>query len=144
MPLADAREIWAREEADIVPVRVDGWGASVLRDDLRELEGAGSERPPVRLLPYFDSFLLGHKEREHLVAMRDRKRVYRAQGWIAPVVLVDGRAVGVWVHAREGNRLRVWVTKFASVSRRVTAGIREEARDLGRFLGCPDVDVQIN
>lgn len=143
IPLTEAREIWAREEADIAPVSVDGWGAAVLRDDLHELEGVEFERPPVRLLPYFDSFLLGHREREHLVAMRDRKRVYRAQGWIAPVVLVDGRAVGVWAHAWEGNRLRVGVTKFASISRRITAGIREEARDLGRFLGGPNVDVQI-
>jgi hypothetical protein len=143
MPLTDAREIWAREEADIVPVSVDGWGAAVLRGDLRELEGAGFERAPVRLLPYFDSFLLGHREREHLVAMKDHKSVYRAQGWIAPVVLVDGRAVGVWAHAREGNRLRVRVAKFASIPRRVTAGIREEARDLGRFLGSPNVDVHI-
>ena len=45
--------------------------------------------------------------------------------------------------AREGNRLRVRATKFASIPRRVTAGIREEARDLGRFLGSPDVDIQI-
>lgn len=143
MPLTDAREIWARAEADIAPVHVDGWRAAVLRDDLDELKGAGSERSPVRLLPYFDSFLLGHKERGHLVAVRDRKRVYRAQGWVAPVVLVNGRAAGVWAHTRDGNRLRVRVTKFASLSRRIMTGIREEARDLGRFLGVPNVDVQI-
>jgi hypothetical protein len=143
MPLADAREIWAREEADIAPVSVDGWGAAVLRDDLAALRRAGCERPPVRLLPYFDGFLLGHKEREHLVAARNRKRVYRAQGWIAPVVLVDGRVAGVWAHAREGNRLRVRVTKFTALSRHLVAAIGEEARDLGRFLGAPDVAVQI-
>jgi hypothetical protein len=143
MPLADAREIWSREEARIAPVSVDGWSAAILRDDLVDLEEASFERPLVRLLPYFDSFLLGHKERDHLIAVKDRKSVYRAQGWVAPVVLVDGRAMGVWAHAREGNRLRVRVTKFSSMSRRVTAGIREEARDLARFLGVPTVDVQI-
>jgi hypothetical protein len=143
MPLRDAREIWASEEGDIAPVRVDGWGAAVLQDDLRELTGAGVGRPPVRLLPYFDSFLLGHKEREHLVAGRDHKRVYRAQGWIAPVVLVDGHAVGVWAHAWKGQRLRIRVTKFAPLSRHIVSGIRGEARDLGRFLGGPPVDVHI-
>ncbi len=90
--LTEAREIWAREEADIAPVNVEGWTAAVLREDLDELAQARFERPLVRLLPYFDSFLLGHKEREHLVAMKHRPKVYRAQGWIAPVVLVDGRA----------------------------------------------------
>lgn len=144
MRLADAREIWAREEAHIVPVNVDGWEAAALRDDIPQLERAEFERPPVRLLPYFDVFLLGHKERGHLVpAARNRKRVYRTQGWIAPVVLVDGRVAGMWAHAREGDRLRIRVTKFDPISRRIAAGIRAEARGLARFLGCADVDVEI-
>jgi len=141
--LTEAREIWAREQASIAPVNVDGWEAAVLRDDLNELTQAEFERPLVRLLPYFDTFLLGHKEREHLVTMQHQPRVFRAQGWIAPVVLVDGRATAVWEHAREGNRLRVKVTKFGSMSRRIIAAIREEARDLSRFLGVSNVDVQI-
>jgi hypothetical protein len=141
--LTEAREIWARQQADFAPVNVQGWDAAVLREDLDELAQAGFERPLVRLLPYFDSFLLGHKEREHLVAMKHRPNVYRAQGWIAPVVLVDGRASAVWEHVREGNRLHVKVTKFGPLSRRIAAGIREEARDLARFLGTSNVDVQI-
>jgi uncharacterized protein YcaQ len=141
--LTDAREIWAREQADFAPVNVEGWTAAVLRKDLDKLAQAEFERPLIRLLPYFDSYLLGHKEREHLMTVEHRPKVYRAQGWIAPVVLVDGRAAAVWEHAREGNRLRVKVAKFGSISRRIIAGIREEARDLGRFLGTPNVDVQI-
>jgi len=142
--LTEAREIWARQQAGFAPVDVQGWAAAVLQEDLDELVGAGFERPLIRLLPYFDSFLLGHKEREHLVTMQHRPKVYRAQGWIAPVVLVDGRAAAVWEHAREGNRLSVKVAKFGSISRRITAGIREEARDLGRFLGTQIVDVQVD
>jgi winged helix DNA-binding protein len=141
--LTDAHEIWAREQAGFAPVNVEGWAAAVLRKDLDELAQAGFERPLIRLLPYFDSFLLGHKEKEHLVAMEHRPKIYRAQGWIAPIVLVDGRAAATWEHAREGNRLRVRVAKFGPLSRRISAGIREEARDLGRFLGTPNVDIQI-
>jgi Winged helix DNA-binding domain len=142
--LTEARAIWARQQADFAPVNVQGWEAAVLQEDLKELARAKFERPLVRLLPYFDSYLLGHKEREHLVALTHRPNIYRPQGWIAPVVLVNGRAVAVWEHARAGNRLVVEVTKFGSISRRITAGIREEARDLSRFLGIPNVDVQIN
>lgn len=140
--LTDAREIWAREQADLAPVSVECETAVVLRKDLDELARAEFEHPLVRLLPYFDSFLLGHRDREHLVAMKHRPKVYRAQGWIAPVVLVDGRVAAVWEHARQENRLLVNVTKFGPISRRIAAGIREEARDLGRFLGIPRVDVQ--
>ena len=141
--LTEARAVWTRKQADFAAVNVEGWEAAVLREDLDELAQAEFERPLVRLLPYFDSFLLGHKERQHLMAMEHRPNVYRPQGWIAPVVLVDGRVAAVWEHVREGNRLRVKVTKFGSISKRIAAGIREEARDLGRFLGTQNVDIQI-
>ena len=143
IPLSGVREIWAREEADIVPVSVEGWRAAVLGDDLRTLKRAEAAHPPVRLLPYFDAFLLGHRARQHLVAARHHASVYRTAGWIAPVVLVDGRVAGVWAHVREGNRLRVRVTKFVPLSRRVAAAIHEEVHHLGRFLAVPYAEAQI-
>jgi hypothetical protein len=144
MSLTEAREIWARQQTGFAPVSIEGWTAEILQADADELAQAKFERPPVRLLPYFDSFLLGHKERDHLVASVHRTNIYRAQGWVSPVVLVDGRAVAVWDHAREGNHLRVKVAKFGSLQRRIVAGIRDEARDLGRFLGAASVDVEID
>jgi hypothetical protein len=143
MTLTEAREIWASERGHFASVNVEGWEAAVLRKDLKELAQAEIERPRVRLLPYFDTFLLGHKERDHLLAAKHRPSVYRPQGWIAPVVLVDGRVNAVWEHAREGNRLLVKATKFDKLSRQIAAGIREGAQDLGRFLGIPNVDVQV-
>jgi hypothetical protein len=142
IPLLEVRQIWARGEAGMAPVNVEGWNAAVLSDDLPRLKRAANP-PPVRLLPYFDSFLLGHRARQHLVGARDHTRVYRPQGWVAPVILVDGRVAGVWAHAREAHRLRVRVTVFAAVSGRVTAGIRDEADELGRFLECREVELQI-
>ena len=141
--LTGARAIWAREEADFAPVDVEGRAAAILQKDLDELLQAKLQRPLVCLLPYFDSYLLGHKERDHLVNMKDQKNVFRAQGWIAPTVLVDGRVVAVWAHHRQGDCLHVSVTKFGSISRRIAAAIRQEALDLGRFLGASDVDIQI-
>lgn len=142
LSLTGARQVWAREAADLAPVHVEGRAAAVLKKDLDQLAEAEFESPLIRLLPYFDTFLLGHKEKEHLAAARHLPKIYRPQGWIAPVVLVDGRAVGTWEHAREEKRLRVKVTKFGSISKPIAAGIRAEARDLGRFLGVPNVDVE--
>lgn len=143
MPLMDARNVWERRDAEMVPVTVEGWTASVLRDDLRKLREGRSESLPVRLLPYFDSYLLGHKVRQHLIDLRYHKTVYRTQGWIAPVVLVDGRVAGVWAYTRERNRVLVRVTKFAAFSKRMIAGVREEAEGLAGFLGSDAGHVQI-
>lgn len=144
MTFTEAREVWARAQADLVPVEVEGWTAEVLRRDLDLLVKAKRERPQVRLLPYFDTFLLGHRQRDHLVAREHQPAIYRPQGWIAPVVLVDGRVAAVWEQVREGSRLRVKVTKFGPLARPIVAAIREEARGLGRFLGVPDVSVQLD
>jgi hypothetical protein len=141
--LTEVREIWRREQANLAAVDVKGWAAFVLREDLDELSQAALEGPLVRLLPYFDTFLLGHREREHLVHVHHRAQVYRAQGWIAPVVLVNGRVVAVWEHVREADRLQVKVAKFESIPRRIATAIREEARELGRFLGIPKVQVRL-
>jgi hypothetical protein len=95
-------------------------------------------------LPYFDSFLLGHKEREHLAAQEHHPKIYRAQGWISPVVLVDGRVVAVWEYTRERDRLHLKVTKFGAIARRIVSRIAAEAQDLGRFLGISNVVLQVD
>lgn len=141
--LKEAREIWAREESDFVTVNVEGRTGTVLLGDLDLLKNAGFERPHVRLLPYFDTFLLGHRERNHLVTAKHYGKIYRPQGWISPVVLVDGRIVATWGHSLEKNRLRVTVEKISPFPRPVLAGIREEVHDLARFLNADDVDLQV-
>ncbi len=143
MRVADARELWSRAGSRLSPVTVEGWPAWVLREDLSELGTAELDRPVVRLLPYFDSFLLGHEERRHLVGQAHHLRVYRNQGWIAPVLLVDGRIAGTWSHRREAGRLKVEVETFGRASASVRSTLREEAEDLGRFLGRDGADLRV-
>src|SRR5438093_13580188 len=105
MTLKGARAIWARLAGDLAQVDVEGNAAWVLRDDLAALRRAKFERPLVRLLPYFESYLMGHYERDHLVDPAHHKRVYRPAGWVASVVLVAGRVAGVCSHERGDKRL---------------------------------------
>jgi hypothetical protein len=141
MKASDAREIWARVAAELVAVDVDGRPGWVLRSDLRLLERASIDGPVVRLLPYFDAYLLGQKDKGHLVDAAHYKRVYRPAGWLSPVLLVDGRAAGVWSHARKGKVLAFRVEAFAKLPRPVRTAVQEEAEDLARFLGTRDARV---
>jgi uncharacterized protein YcaQ len=143
MLFSDARKIWVQEEENLVPVDVEGWPAWILRQDLPELERAELPGSSVRLLPYFDSFLLGHAGRDHVVEKKRLKDVYRPQGWIAPVLLVNGRAVGVWSHMHKGAHLSIEVRPFSRLSADVSRQIREEARGLGGYLECATVNTQI-
>ena len=143
MTLREARSIWARSDRELAAVDVDDGQASVLHGSLDELSQAVVETPNVRLLPYFDSYLLGHRDRRQLVSDEHRHRVSRSQGWIAPVLLVDGRVAGVWKHARRRGRLEVEVTPLEQLPRRVVGAIRAEADALRRSLGVEDVLVTI-
>ncbi len=144
MTASDAKDVWSGCADEMVPVDVEGWRAWVLRADRRELEEAGLHERVVRLLPNFDSFLLGHRSKDHLVDARHRGSVYRPQGWVAPTVLVDGRAVGVWRHERRGAALEVSVEPFSRLPDEVARLARAEAEDVGRFLGCPRVSAKIH
>jgi hypothetical protein len=133
--LTDVRRIWGRVESALSPVDVDGWRASILTEDLPDLRRARLRRPSVRLLPYFDSFLLAHRDRTHLVATQHHRRVYRPQGWIAPVLLVDGLVAGVWSQTNSTGRLTVEVEPFARTFGRIGEAVRKEVGEIARYLG---------
>lgn len=142
--MKDAKEIWSRESENMVEVDIEGSKASILKSDLPELENAEVEGPAVRLVPYFDSFLLGHKSHLNIVDEKNRKKIYRNQGWVSPTVLVDGRAQGVWSHIQKKNDLEVKIEPFSRLSSEISERVKEEASDLGRFLGCENVKIVIH
>jgi hypothetical protein len=144
MTAGDARRVWSLAEGEMVPVDVEGWSASVLRTDLGELVEAYLDGPVVRLLPFFDSFLLGHKSHRNIVGPKEHKQVYRSQGWVSPVFLVNGRAAGVWSHVRKNGKLEAEINPFSDLPGRILSLAHEEANDLGRFLDCSEVKVEIH
>ena len=64
-----------------------------------------------------------------------KDRVYRPQGWLSPVVLVDGRIAGVWRQEARGRRLLVTVEPFANLTPRAARGVADEAERLAAFSG---------
>ena len=136
LPAGVAKAAFGRAAGDIAEVEACGSGAFALREDLPALRAPPRKgRPRVCLLPSFDPFLLGHKDKGHLVEAARYKQVFRKAGWLSPVVLVDGRCAGVWSHERVGDRVTVAVEPFGQMGRSVRAGVEGEAARLGRFLG---------
>jgi len=122
---------------EVAPVTVDGEPMHALAADLPLLEEASATEGVVRLLPAFDQWTIAvtrHAERL-LPAGVDRARVYRAQGWISPVVTVDGRIAGLWRHELRGATLTVAVEPFGRLARERRAAVAAEAERLGAFLG---------
>lgn len=133
--VTETRRVWTALAGEVQEVSLEGRPAFLLAEDLDTLEKGRSRGPVVRLLPHFDGYLLGHKDKGHLVDAAHYKRVYRKAGWISPAVLRDGRVVGVWALKGTGTRLTVKVEPFEPLDGTVRQAVGEEGEALGDFLG---------
>jgi hypothetical protein len=127
---AKPKRILAALADETADVDVGGRRALLLAADVEALRSAGPP-PAARLLPAFDPYVVAVRPRDHVVAAEHGARIYRPQGWISPVVLVDGRAVGVWKLERGGVELDL----FGRVSAAARRAIDEEAERLREFAG---------
>jgi len=127
------------EEA--VELEVEGERVWALARNLRAMASAEPSNA-ARLLPAFDPWVVGASRRAAaLLEPRHKARVYRAQGWISPVVLVNGRIVGVWRHVRKGRRLRVEIDPFGGLPAWARAQLEAEAGRMATFL---DGELELN
>jgi hypothetical protein len=133
IPMQEVKLLRPFIEAELVEIPGEKKNCFLLREDVALLNDS-AEKACIRLLPNFDSYLLAHREKDHLLAAKHYKRVYRNQGWISPVVLVDGAIVGVWSHKAQGRRLAVTVEPFSKLSKAERAGIEREAEHLALFF----------
>jgi hypothetical protein len=90
----------------------------------------------VRLLPAFDTYILGYADRDDLVPPEHQHKVYHG-GQTVPAVLIDGVVSGVWRYKRQGKRLQVTVHAFEPFYPAIQHQIAEEAEDIGRFWETP-------
>jgi winged helix DNA-binding protein len=79
-----------------------------------------------RLLGHFDAYLLGYRGRELAVPAELRRAVRAGGGFVMPVVLRDGLAVGTWRLESTKDSIRVSVEG---------GRLDGELEDLARFLG---------
>jgi len=128
---------WIPELADeVCPVDLDGTRAWMLAADARNVRKLPPSRS-VRLLPGFDQYVVAascHAER--LLPGDLRRRVYRPQGWISPVLLVNGFMKGTWRHEIKGSKVIVTLEPFVDAPVWVRRAAGAEAERLAAFLGC--------
>jgi hypothetical protein len=133
--IAGARRWIAAIGAEAAAVEVEGTPAWMLASDARRVRDGGVGAS-VRLLPGFDPYVVAASPHAACLLPGDfRARVYRPQGWISPVLLVDGQMRGVWRHEIKGSRVEVTVEPFVKVPARVRRAAEEEAERLAGFLG---------
>lgn len=123
---------------DVEEVDVEGHRAFVLAGDTEFPEAQRA----VRLLPEYDVYVMGFRERERLVPERVREQVaahgrgrYEGPAGVR-FLLVDGVTAGLWERKKSAKRIEVKVAPARRVRR---ADLQREVERYGAFLGLEPV-----
>jgi Winged helix DNA-binding domain len=131
---------WFADMGDqLTKVDVEGQDAYIPSEHADELASMKPSRS-VRLLGAFDQYVLGPTTRDsQILAPEHRSKVSKAAGWIAPIVVVGGRIVGVWEVADSS----VVVSMFPDAKRPSVRSLQAEAAHVASALGVTKLTVQV-
>lgn len=149
--VTDAREWLAELEAagELIGVECEGReGLVALAEDeeaLKEEPPEGFREWPVRLLPMWDTLLMGHKDKSWTVPVEaERKVVWGKAAMVRPVVLARGRVVATWSHKPLSKRVRVEVQPLSGWRKgKHLSGVKREAKAFARHLGRAEAEVTV-
>jgi winged helix DNA-binding protein len=129
------------DDLEVEEVDVEGRSALVLAGDA---EFPKPERS-VRLLPEYDVYVMGFREREQLVPPRVREQVaahgrgrYEGPAGVR-FLLVEGMAAGLWERKKRSGRIELRVAPAGKLTRAQRAELDGEAERIGSFLGLEPV-----
>jgi len=132
--MSKTRAAWQNIADQLIEIEIAGRPAWMLKTSAAWLDVPSAHSPTVRLLPRFDTYLLGYQNRDLVVPLQYAKRINAGGGILHPTLLVDGRAAGTWKSKLQKNHLEVIVEPFDHLAPKVHAGLESEAADLARFL----------
>ena len=135
----DAKALFASLELD--EVDVEGHAAYVVKGDT----SFPKPQRNVRLLPEYDVYVMGFRERDQLVPDETRRQVaahgrgkYEGPAGVR-FLMIDGVAAGLWERKKRSKRIELRVTPSRKLTRAERANIDTEAERFGVFLGLEPV-----
>jgi hypothetical protein len=143
-PAEALREVARRYATTFAPAglrQLREWLAAKVDVDVPEASLAPPGPGTVRLLPEYDPYVMGFREREHLVPPAVRAQVAahgkgRYEGAAGtPFLVVDGLAAGIWKRKKTAKRVEVTVEPARRLTRGERAALDDEGERIGAFLG---------
>ncbi|MGI4870363.1 MAG: winged helix DNA-binding domain-containing protein [Janthinobacterium lividum] len=133
LSLTEARQGLAASQAELVAIKLQGvsyWGPAAVAPELPEKTG-------VQLLPGFDEYFLGYKDRSAIIAAGQLARICPGgNGVFKPMLVLDGQIVGTWGKQLTKQGLDLIVEFFAPVPE-LPPGLTEAARQFCQFMQLP-------
>lgn len=134
LPLRDARAGWEAIAPELTALQTAA-GPAWLRSDPAPWLGDPPPDPPrLRLLPAFDTYLLGYRTRALAVPAGHERRVWPGGGIVRPTIVANGLARGTWRHQRRDERVTITIEPFPD-SVIGEQALAEEVAHIEAFLG---------
>jgi hypothetical protein len=89
------------------------------------------------LLPPFDEYLLGYKDRSTVLDPAFSKRVNRGGGILKPTMILDGEVIAIWSRDENKGELEIEIEAFRNLESEEKAALELAAARMGRFLTVP-------
>jgi hypothetical protein len=106
-----------------------------------------SKKTKLHLLPAFDSYLLAYRDRSIFLDDLNTSKVISSNGIFRPIILYDGKIVGIWKRSISKDKLIVETNFFIppkpSVSEEVLKSANKYATYLKKDLGHISIDDKI-
>lgn len=132
-PLGFVREAIGLAGARIVSERIDGVRYLVHVD-----APPPAPRRALQLLPGFDEYLLGYKDRSAmLTADEERRIVPGGNGVFLSTIVAGGHVVGTWTRRITATRVQITLAPFHDLTPAHSRDVSRAAADYGAFLGLP-------
>jgi hypothetical protein len=131
-PRGWATELFDSLAGELQQVEVDGSRAWMVAGDIATPSAAPEG---VRLLPYFDAYIVGSHPRDKVFPGRAAERALAgSQAGNFPVLLIDGVVAGVWHQRRSGRRIAITVEPLERLTSAQRRALDDQVERIGAFL----------
>ena len=129
-----AKKLFASMRNELEEVEVEGWQAFALCSTLESMQRLEVSET-LHFLPLFDAYTIGiPRDLEPVLSQAYKSQVFRPQGWISAVVLINGSMQGVWRSATRRSQTIVKLHLFYSPSALIRKRIEAEVERLSDFF----------
>jgi hypothetical protein len=101
----------------------------------------GKIRKSVHLLPPFDEYLVGYRDRSAAVDAAFNRQVVAINGLVGASIVINGRIAGTWKRTLDKDGVAITLAPFRSLDPAEHAAIAAAARRYGRFLARTVADI---
>jgi hypothetical protein len=103
---------------------------------------AADQPPPTAaratfLLPAFDEYILGYKDRTTIADDQYAKQITPGGGVFRATIIHEGQVIGTWKASATKRQIRITPNPFTPLSAAATRALEKAAQRYGEFLGRP-------